>query len=52
MKKLKYILKLYHVINHIIFIFHTFIVDVKVKDDKYFGIDGVANKYILHAFGF
>jgi hypothetical protein len=27
-------------------------VDVKVKDDKYFGIDGVANKYILHAFGF
>jgi hypothetical protein len=48
MKKLKYILKLYYVINHIIFdFFITLIffnktndkVDVKIKDDKHLEIE-------------
>jgi hypothetical protein len=53
MKKIKYILKLYYVINHIIFNFlykFNFLirpmikVGVKVKDDKYLGMERVIVK--------
>jgi hypothetical protein len=53
MKKLKYILKLHYVINHVIFDFFLALIflirrivkiDVNVKDDKHLGIEGVSQK--------